>query len=494
VEHAWLSFSYGLLLMAGGFLVVLYCNIRDEHPHQVFALIWALIMLLATWQHVRYEYYLAISIALLSALCVGFVLDLWGESRISRRDDGPSPSMQQPGPARKKAMKPAGKKHEPAPATVYLTSALALLVIGVSILFAFTSVSDTYAAMQSAGPQMISDWKESLTWMGNNTPETGVDYLRIYDPVTFRYPEESYGVMSWWDYGHMITYIAKRIPNANPFQQGVAGPDGSAAYFVSTEEAAANRILDHDGTRYIVTDILMADIMSGKFHAMATWYNSTAGLDPFTATFYVHDGSGQYETARLIRPDYYLTMVSRLHNFDGAMTEPSAVFYAEYADPDSSGIPVPILTGGSRMNVTDAIQAAAGFNANASAGTHAGLFGFSLVRPAGTVPALRHYRLVHESPSNVYGSAAVDVKFVKVFEYVKGARIPGSGVISLQLVTGTGRHYLYRQESVNGEFIVPYATAGANGDVRAEGLYLLEGTGQTFSVPEQAVLEGLTIN
>ena len=120
---------------------------------------------------------------------------------------------------------------------------------------------------------MNADWKEALVWMGNNTPDPGVDYLAIHDPKTFHYSPQSYGVMSWWDYGHMITYIAKRIPNANPFQQGVAGPDGSAAYFVATSEDTANRILDHDGTRYVVTDFAMADIVTGKFHAMATWYN-----------------------------------------------------------------------------------------------------------------------------------------------------------------------------------------------------------------------------
>ena len=28
---------------------------------------------------------------------------------------------------------------------------------------------------------MNSDWKESLEWMGNHTPETGVDYYKIYN-------------------------------------------------------------------------------------------------------------------------------------------------------------------------------------------------------------------------------------------------------------------------------------------------------------------------
>ena len=118
----------------------------------------------------------------------------------------------------------------------------------------------------------MPDWRESLDWMANNTPATGVDYYTIYNKDTFTYPNSSYGVMSWWDYGHMITYIAKRIPNANPFQAGVSGPDGAAAFFMATNESTADTILDHDGTRYVITDIEMD---TGKFWAMATWFNST---------------------------------------------------------------------------------------------------------------------------------------------------------------------------------------------------------------------------
>jgi dolichyl-diphosphooligosaccharide--protein glycosyltransferase len=323
-----------------------------------------------------------------------------------------------------------------------------------------------------------------------------MDYLAINDPQTFSDPAQSYGVMSWWDYGHMITFIAKRIPNANPFQQGVAGPDGAAAYFVSTDEEAADRILDHDGTRYVVTDILMDDLLTGKFHAMATWYNSSAGIAPFTTTLYVpaSDNGTQFQQATFIRQDYYLTMVSRLHNFDGSLTEPSKVYYAEYDDSSFSDARFPVMTRGSQMNATEAVKAVAQFNANASAGTHAGLFSYSLSRPVERVPALRHYRLVHESPTNVYNTVLLDVKFVKVFEYVKGAHIRGSGVISLPVVTSTGRHFTYRQESVNGEFIVPYSTTGNPYSVRAEGKYTIEGTGQTFEVPERAVTEGTAIN
>jgi dolichyl-phosphooligosaccharide-protein glycotransferase len=503
-EHAWNSFNYGLLLMGCGILVILYRNLREEHPHHIFALTWALVMLISTWQHLRYEYYLAVCIALLSAICVSFVIDgLFPilpalASGIAQGGEGAAAaSGQETGvPSRKKAAKHARKKTEQGVPAVYPVIILAVIVIGLALLFVFTSVSLSSSEMSAMHSQMNGDWKEALVWMGNNTPDPGINYLEIYDPETFRYPDQSYGVMSWWDYGHLITYIARRIPNANPFQQGVAGPDGSAAYFVATDEEKANTILDHVGTRYVVTDYAMADIVTGKFHAMATWYNSTAGPAPFIASFYIQNRASttRYEPAMFIRQEYYETMVSRLHNFDGSLTAPKTVFYVEYVDPALTGVPFPVVIGGSQMNSSEALPKAEQYNANATAGRHAGVFNRGLISPVTTVPALRHYRLVHESPTDVYGSGAPDVRYVKVFEYVKGAHIRGSGIISLPVVTGTGRHFTYRQESVNGEFIVPYSTTGSPYGVTAEGQYRIEGTGQTFDVPESAVTGGTAIN
>ena len=101
---------------------------------------------------------------------------------------------------------------------------------------------------------------------------------------------------------------------------------------------------------------------------------------------------------------------------------------------------------------------------------------------------------VHESPTNVFNSKTADVKYVKVFEYVKGAHIKGTGIIEIPLVTDTGRNFTYRQQSVNGEFVVPYATTGNPYPVKATGKYQIVGTGTTFDVPESAVMQGTTIN
>ncbi|MDD4484559.1 MAG: oligosaccharyl transferase, archaeosortase A system-associated, partial [Methanoregula sp.] len=144
-------------------------------------------------------------------------------------------------------------------------------------------------------------------------------------------------------------------------------------------------------------------------------------------------------------------------------------------------------------NSTAAVERAEEYNRNAPAGYHAGVFGVSIAKPAVTVPALRHYRLVHESPTTVFSSGTPDIKYVKVFEYVSGAHIKGTGVIELPLVTNTGRNFTYRQESINGEFVVPYATSGSAGGVTATGKYRIAGTDREFTVPEEAVIQGLTV-
>jgi dolichyl-diphosphooligosaccharide--protein glycosyltransferase len=221
-------------------------------------------------------------------------------------------------------------------------------------------------------------------------------------------------------------------------------------------------------------------------------------VKPFVATFYYPSGDNvsAYEMVQFIRQDYFMTMVARLHTFDGSMTNATDVYYLTYAEPALTGTIHPVLVGsGGQVDAATATENAAAFNAaHEDDGYRAGLFSGSIVRSAQNIPALRHYRLVHESPTDVFSGEEFDVKYVKTFEYVEGARIQGSGIISIPLVTDTGRHFTYRQESINGEFIVPYSTTGNPYGVRAEGLYTIEGTGQTFDVPETAVMEGTVVN
>ena len=500
-DLAWMTFNYGLLLMAGGILVMVYKNFRNEHPEQVFALVWSIVMFFSTWQHVRYEYYLAINVALLAAVCVTYLFSrvlpdirhllsgvIVPNAQLVAKEHEPGTGAQ---PKRQRRSERKGSSRV---TTNYPLVGLFFVTIGLSLLFAGTSVFYSYTNAMAVPTQMNTDWRESLDWMAGNTPATGVDYFTIHDQESFEYPAGSYGVMSWWDYGHMITYIAKRIPNANPFQQGVAGPDGAAAYFMSTSEDKANAILDRIGTRYIVTDIEMD---TGKFWAMSTWDNATLATDPYQMILLVQskETSGSYTPARLNKQDYYLTTISRLHNFDGSMTAPSVAYYIEYADSSLTNMGYSALITAEKTNATEAKIRADEYNLKAVPGRHAVVLNpeatSDITHPIETVPALLHYRQVHESPTNVFDkTAGADVKYVKIFEYVNGAHIKGDGIIEVPVMTNTGRSFTYRQASVNGEFIVPYSTTGNSYDVKTTGKYTLSGTGKQFDVPESAIIEG----
>jgi dolichyl-diphosphooligosaccharide--protein glycosyltransferase len=202
---------------------------------------------------------------------------------------------------------------------------------------------------------------------------------------------------------------------------------------------------------------------------------------------------------------YYLTMAARLHNFDGSMTDPgSEVLYTEYREPGTVNNSLPLVTRMEQMDATAAAAAVEEYNRDAPTGSAATLLSLyyevkadSILYPIERVPALQHYRLVHETPQNVFvggGADGPDLKSIKIFEYVPGARIKGDGIIEVPVTTNTGRAFTYRQESVNGEFIVPYATSGWSGEVKTTGPYRIVGTDVTFDVTEEDIQQGRTVN
>lgn len=83
---------------------------------------------------------------------------------------------------------------------------------------------------------------------------------------------------------------------------------------------------------------------------------------------------------------------------------------------------------------------------------------------------------------------------VKAFEYVKGARLKGDGEIEVTIQTNLGRTFVYRQQSENGSFILPYPTKGSQYPVHTLGPYRMISSGRTVEVTEQDVLEGKAIS
>jgi len=367
------------------------------------------------------------------------------------------------------------------------------------------------------------EWYEALRWMQNNTPEPGVDYYGLYEVPPpgegFNYPESAYGVMSWWDYGHMITWIAHRIPNANPFQQGIGGPigtdsPGACVFFISNTEADANTVADTLGVRYVISDYMMADIWNSyynKYGAMTVW----AG-DP-----------QRYSSLAY----YYTTMEARLHMFDGASANvdgtiiPALAHYRLVHESPTFVLPLVIMdenTGNMYWRSFSGDYATTDGQAQI---LHGHLFSFNAVpwlvdelnnetlpeflantfnstgiplSEQSTVSKMGVGRWIIQDELNnnvfiikeqegmldayLYGVRTGQenikawtpeylqaVSFVKTFEYVPGAHLtgaaPGGSVvqISTAVTTNQGRTFTYALETTSDgsyEFILPYASEG----------------------------------
>lgn len=485
-DDAWRTFQYSLILFIAGIGVLLYRLKKQLCPSHAFILIWSVMIMYATMQHIRYEYYLAIPVAILGGIAVAFGVDCVRSPRSAKKVEEVPSSKGGKQKDHQIHTKGSSGSHSPLASgcTIFL-----IVVLLLGVLFTYNSLGrDLSIGSFNLNP----DWREATDWMGQNTPDPGVDYLKIYQKDEWKPPAESYGVMSWWDYGHIITYLAKRMPNANPFQYGVAGDYGAARFFITTNESVADGILDKLKTRYVVTDYEMD---TGKFWAMATWDNPDVGAGPYQRNFILPnpDNPNTGQNFPFFMEPYYQTMVSRLHNFDGSMTEPGKVHYIQYMNPQYSKTNDPVIVKGSEVLYAEGLASLKNFSATDNPEYGAALVNYVYTSPVSKIPALDHYRLIHESPTRASPATLPDIRYVKIFEYVPGAIIPGDGIIEIPVVTNTGRKFVYRQESVNGTFTVPYPTNAKVGDVTTQGPYRITGTGKEYQITDDQILKGAVI-
>ncbi|PWR75670.1 oligosaccharyl transferase, archaeosortase A system-associated [Methanospirillum stamsii] len=495
-DDAWRTFQYSLLLFGAGAAVLLYRIRKELCPSHAFTLIWALVIFYSTWQHIRYEYYLAVPVAILAGIAVGFALNLI-KKPISTSSEKPSETLEtqhhtsQQGP-KKKTVKGHEKQSFPESHAISgpvkgISYVVLAVIIVLALLFSYQALGRD---MMMSAYNLNPDWRETTEWLEKNTPDPGLDYYAIYDKKNFTYPDEAYGVMSWWDYGHIITFLGKRMPNANPFQYGVNGPNGSARFFMTQNESEANQILDNLRTKYVIADYEMD---TGKFWAMSTWDDPDVGVYPYQRTFIFPNPDDPKSGVNypILTDEYYQTMISRLFNFDGSYTEPGNVYFIEYMKPSASGLPNPVVVGGSETNYTAGKALMEAFNASDNPNHDVILTNFGYTDPVSPVSSLGHYRLIYESKSRATPAEMADLRYVKIFEYVKGATIPGDGVLELDIKTNAGRAFTYRTESKNGTFTVPYPTETTIGAITIPGKYRNVKTKAEYSITEDQINGGI---
>ena len=523
LSGAWDNFNGALVLMAAGLLVVGYYAVKKRETRYIFVLVWSLVMLLVTIRFQRFAYFFTVNVVLLSAICIAEPLS-WRESSLVRywsavsarfskspespKDKGSDTPEKNPATAKrdkKRAAKHPVKKSFLFTDTIKTFTILIIVLLTIGLV-AFSVAQEIRYGFSTPRNQISGDWIESLEWMQSETPQTGVDYYKSYDAQGFTYPAGSYGIMALWDAGHWITFFAQRIPITNPFQDHLGGPEGTAAFFLNMNESNADNILQKLGGKYIVTDSKMA---VDTFTNLVPWQSNSVDISPYIKYFLKSDTNDltKLNIIHKFDDDYFQTMVVRLHNFDGSMTLPETVNYVQYEIRQPTGSETSEISGFARVITNEKSINASNIDTTTPIikegpelmpTQYANVFSDHPNTPVQKVPALQHYRLVHESMENASVMPFPEsdpvilpgIKYVKIFEFVKGAQIPGEGIIELPVVTNTGRTFVYRQESENGMFIVPYPTRGSPYDVRAAAEYHIAGSSRYIAVTENDVTEG----
>jgi oligosaccharyl transferase (archaeosortase A-associated) len=524
---AWENFNIALILMAGGFLWLGYMVLKKRDNQSVFLLIWSLFMLLLTIRFQRFAYFFTVNIVLLGAICItesiGLREDLFFKywsvmvspapdtvySPVNTGIDNPRKKPVQAKKDFRKINKSTVKS--PADSNKFLKNGIVFSVLLLTVAMLAISISqDVTYGLSTPQHEISDDWKESLSWLQSNTPETGVDYFKSYESGSFSYPAGSYGILAFWDAGHWITFFSQKIPVTNPFQDNLGGRSGAAAYFLSQNESQANDILHSLGGKYVITNSEMA---IDTFTNLVPWQSNSVDISPYIKWFMLpdFDNPSQLHLIHMYDRAYFQTMVSRLHNFDGSMQTPQNVEYVQYvirqvpAAGETSGDVkgyARVITSRQEKNISqiDNDTPVIREGTEISPGRYADAFSNLPNRTIGQISALKHYRLIHESSRDasvkIFPESDIqvitEVKNVKIFEYVNGAHIAGNGIIELPLITNAGRAFIYKQSSENGEFIVPYSTQAELQGVHATGKYHIIGTPRFITVTEKDVTEGNT--
>lgn len=353
---------------------------RELRPERSLFLFWTLFMLSMTLSQIRTAYYLAVCFAVLA----GF-----GAWKAFRSTSG-------------------GWRWATG-------SALAVLLLGPSLTGALSVVR--------TDDGLSGDMQRALRWMVKRTPEPLAApekhfelYPRHLRRGEYAYPESVYSVLCWWDLGHPVNAVARRIPSSNGFQTG--GHD-SARFYVSTTEAEAISVADRLRARYVLLEPTLPvwshrsiTPTSGKFHAFPLWTEGEKERQDYLEVV-LREGSD--EPAVFYHPDYYRSMMARMYLFDGEAVEPSDSTWVVEWGADSGEDPRRIVSERHFGSYDEAAEFLAG-----RPGEPLALGGFDPVRSCVPLEALSRFRIaLNTKPGPLTGETG-RATAVKVFERTNG--------------------------------------------------------------------------
>jgi len=434
---AWEEFTTGFYLALISLVLIVYLVIKEQAADKTLFLIWSVIMLAATLGQNRFAYYFAVNVALLTAYLSWKAVD-WGSSFIKvfkkvkgGEDDRSERRRKERGKAKpsKKAKRKKAKEQRRDLGTLVTRGAViryGYSVIAILIVFFLAFYPNIGRAIYVAErpPNPNNAWHDALVWMRDNTPDPFQNpdfYYGLYERPAWKedynYPPSAYGVMSWWDYGHYITYIAHRIPNSNPHQ---AGATAAALFFTAQDESSANGMLDKLGSKYVIIDYPMAMYAKredgrifGKFFAMIDWAGENR--KDFFETYYQKTKTGGIEPVMLYYPEYYQSMCTRLYIFGGEAVIPeNSTLVISYTEKTAqNGVRYKEISYSHQFATYDEAIS----YLDSQTGSNYRIVGNDPFASPVPLEKLNNYKLVYESPSKVEPVPGTTTSYVKIFEY-----------------------------------------------------------------------------
>ena len=415
VQMAWSDFTTSFFIGFIGLGLLIYRAVKERSADKTLFLVWCVVMLVATFGQRRFCYYFAVNAALLTGYFSWRVLDFAGLRKLlTKPKEFVSAYTTRKKKKKAKATEKVSQRRFLQPRATWIKVIGAGIAIFLLVFFPNISPQAGFPlgkleVAASMGPVRIDpDWYTALVWLRNNTPEPFDDpdyYYQLYEAPPsgedYNYPETAYGIMSWWDYGHWITRVGRRIPIANPFQ---AGATIAGKYLTSQNQTSANQIMDELGAEYVMIDYAMP---VGKFYAMVTWAGENES--DFYDVYYAPTGDGTLQPVRLFYPAYYNSTVVRLYNFNGEAVVPAenATIVISYMDQvDRQGMGYKEITGSWSFSTYE--EARDFISSNASENYK--IIAVDSFKSPVPLEKLEHYQLVYAT-SSPYP--------VKIFKYTK---------------------------------------------------------------------------
>jgi dolichyl-diphosphooligosaccharide--protein glycosyltransferase len=452
------TFNIAILFALFGFILILRQFIVKRDPLYLGIFVWICVYLSISVIVKRYFYYGG---GILVILCSIALSDLYG--RLS-------------GSAHKIQNRKISAKNE----GIFNSNLKALVVVGVIVgIITIMSVSLAIhvAVNETANGSIDKELVDGLQYLKKVSPEYSFSYSQIYDKTTFRYPNNTYSVLGWWEIGHGILANSQRISVSSPFLENI---HQVSSYYLSQKNDYAELLADTHHVKYVITT---NDLLLDDFPMIQKCIDKDLVIDAYYFVFLQKNRMNGMQIPMIgMRSSFYNTMLTKLHVNDGSNTLANGSVLVDFSIREDGEKDIfPVMNNLQPLNNSLTKELLVNKRQNQE------IISLNYLSPIIDTPALQNYRLIYESNGTRTFPGDVTLNNIKIFERVKGYTIPGTGTIEVPIVTNQGRHFTYRQQSVNGTFTLPYATTDSPYDVHATGPYRIIETNKTFDVDESQI-------